>query len=1139
MNRSPKCAAEAFRFGRDVLRTLLCATLIAAPAAAQGQDASKKNKPVSELSDFNLSRVSATAEQIEAVLRKESALFLELKRWIAMEATNRGQIIEDADLADQAVLKRLREETEFRAAATRLLQRYGFLLAKPNPDSELAKERELVSQEKAKLIARAELEEENRLFQPRPRAQSENASERDRAGESRDSKPHKSRAPEQQEATTPAGPSRTTTDTESSSNRDRLMTQTSAPLDPNAGGMVGGRSTQEGLAGGMSLRPEDAARFADLQAGNAQRDLDEISRSARREPRARPDRQRDSARESSGPDSSDLYTRPNPYRSIPSLYDLYRQAWPKPVELERFGAEAFRRADEFEDQLPMDLPVGPDYVVGPGDSLGIEIWGGISQRLRRVVDRDGRISLPEAGPVLVSGRTMGEVQRSVQQLLRTQFRDVSADVTLAQLRTIRVYVVGDVQRPGPYEVSSLSTPLNALFQASGPTNGGSFRLLRHYRGKQLVQEVDVYDLLLRGIRSDLKRLENGDTVLVPPLGDTVRVEGMVRRPAIYELRGEKSLAEVLELAGGALPTATLRNIQVQRLESNEKRTMLSVNLDSGSTREQAEKAIQDFRIGKNDEVRVFPIAQDNQDAVYLDGHVLRPGKYSFRTGMKVSDLFKSYADLLPEPATKYAEIVRLNAPDFRPSVESFDLGAALANPTRAPELKPLDTVRIFSRYDFEDAPAVWVGGEVHKPGAYLTSGVVRLRDAVHLAGGVTPDAAMTSAQVFRTMPDSSLKIFSVNLGGALEGNAADNIPLATRDRVVIHRNLAKMDPASVYIKGEVGKPGRYPLTTNMRVADLIRVAGGMKRGADTQTGDLTRFVQETGQPEAAQQPVNLAAALNGDAQNDVLLRDGDTVAIRQLAGWMDIAAAITVRGEVNAPGTFGIRPGEKLSSILKRAGGFRSTAYAVGSVLERLAVRDIQERERADLIRRTENEIDHARVSLKETPEDQLAIRRATAEQLTRALERLREAPVSGNLVVRLRADLNKFEDSADDIEVRAGDVLTVPKQPSHVVVTGNVYNPNAIAYRPGKDLGWYLEKAGGPTETGNKKRIFVVRANGSVVTGDGGWWNGFTGESIQPGDTIVVPEKAIVSGSWSRNAALIGNILSSVAVAAAVAIRR
>jgi protein involved in polysaccharide export with SLBB domain len=207
-----------------------------------------------------------------------------------------------------------------------------------------------------------------------------------------------------------------------------------------------------------------------------------------------------------------MVRRPNPYADVPSLYDMYVQAATHERPPVRFGLEVFQNGTREPDAIPMDLPVGPDYVVGPGDGLAIDLWGSVSQRLTRVVDRQGRVSLPETGPLLVSGRTLGEVQQAVQKTLSTQFQDISADVSLSRLRTVRVYVVGDVAEPGAYDISSLSTPLNALFAAGGAAPRGSLRTLKHFRGKQLVEEVDAYDLLLHGVRSDLKHLENGDTL---------------------------------------------------------------------------------------------------------------------------------------------------------------------------------------------------------------------------------------------------------------------------------------------------------------------------------------------------------------------------------------------------------------------------------------------------------------------------------------------------------------------------------------------------------------------------------------------------------------------------------------------------
>src|SRR5215471_17696585 len=830
--------------------------------------------------------------------------------------------------------------------------------------------------------------------------------------------------------------------------------------------------------------------------------------------------------------------RPNPYADIPSLYDMYVQASVRQKPTERFGLDVFRNTANDPEQLPMDLPVGPDYVVGPGDSLEIDLWGSVSQRLFRIVDGEGRVSLPEAGPLLVSGRTLGDVQQAVQQALRTQYRDISADVSVSRLRTVRVYVVGDVAQPGAYDISSLSTPLNALFAAGGITGRGSLRTLKHLRGKQLVEEVDAYDLLLHGIRSDLHRLENGDTLLVAPLGPQVTVDGMVRRPAIYELHGEKSLAEVLELAGGILPTATLRHIEVQRLEAHEKRTMLALNLSARGDSDDVKQQLDSFAIHDGDAVHIFPIAPYNEDAIYVQGHVLRPGRYSYKQGMKLSDLIGSYKDLLPEPSSHYAEIIRLNAPDFRPSVESFDLAAALARPENAPKIHALDTVRIFSRFDFEAAPTVWVGGEVRGPGKYGTSGQAHLRDAIHLAGGASPDAAMDSAQLFRTQADGTLKIISVNLGEALAGNPIDNILLESRDRILVHKVASRVDPPTVYIKGEVAKPGRYPLTANMRPEDLLRVAGGLKRTADSETAELTHYTPADGDKIASHVEVKLAASASGEPQEAVALNDGDVLTIRKNPGWSDIGAMIQLKGEVEHPGTYGIKPGEQLSSVLARAGGFNGEAYPYGAVLMRREVRELEMTAHLQLVERIKVEETNLK-SLPESDPEQKNQKLNAIAQTETALTQLQANTPIGRVVVHLQSDIKQWRNTSSDVAVRDGDVLVVPKRPGYVLVNGQVFHPTAVSYQNGRSAKWYLSQAGGLTQIADKNAVFVVRADGSVLSAKGNGDGFFSGNplnsTLRAGDTVVIPEKAprIGTRNWSTifQAA---QVASSVALAVA-----
>jgi polysaccharide export outer membrane protein len=743
------------------------------------------------------------------------------------------------------------------------------------------------------------------------------------------------------------------------------------------------------------------------------------------------------------------------------------------------------------------------------------------------VDREGRLALPEAGPVLVSGRTLGDVQEMVQRSLRTQFRDVSADVALLRLRSVRVYVVGDINSPGAYDVSSLSTPLNALFVAGGVTAQGSLRRLQHYRGRQLIEEVDAYDLLLHGIRGDLERIENGDSLLIPPLGPVVTVEGMVRRPAIYELREEKTLLDVLDLAGGILSAAALRHIEVQRLVAHEKHTMLSLEIGNSSDAEAVRAQMIGFAVQDGDEII---------------GHVLRPGRYSYRKEMKLTDLVTSYADLLPEPSTRYAEIVRLQAPDYRPVVETFDLATALEHPEQAPKLEPLDTVHIFGRYDFEPNPEVFITGEVRAPGSYRTSGQQHLRDAVYQAGGLAPDAWLDSAQLFRRQPDGSTRVLSINLGDALAGDPLNNVLLQPRDRILVHRQPEQVSPPSVYVRGDVARPGRYPLGAHMTVSDLVGSAGGLLRSANPEGGDLTHYAISNSSGErvpAGHQDLNLAAALAGKEEQNLPLRDGDVLTVPQQASWNDIGASVTLRGEVRKPGVYGIRPGERLSSLLQRAGGLLPTAYPRAAVFERIEVRELQEKSRQELIERLEQESTVVKTSASTSGTEEAALQQAAIQQRQRVLEGLRKATVSGRLVIHLRPDRKNFAQSPEDIELRSGDSLTIPKQPGAVLVIGQVYNANALVYSPAKNAGWYFSRAGGATHLADKGAIFIVRADGSVTGHNQGgvWSGGVLSAAIGPGDTIVVPERAVLGSSTLKNVLAVAQIASSAALVAAVAI--
>jgi len=284
----------------------------------------------------------------------------------------------------------------------------------------------------------------------------------------------------------------------------------------------------------------------------------------------------------------------------------------------------------------------------------------------------------------VSGRSLGEVQHLVETVLRGQFRGVDAMFS-SRIRTVRVYVAGDVERPGAYDVSSLSTPLNALYTAGGPTAGGSLRILRHYRGQQLVQEV-------RRIRSAAARYSGGPAKTA---GRRHRLRSPAQRrsnsrrdgtPPRHPMNcaGKKAWPEVLELAGGVLPSGTLRHVDVERVESHQGRTMLRLDIPETDSDANVAQALDDLRCRMETRSRSLRSCPMRTKTVYLDGHVSRPGKFAYRDGMKVTDLIKSYKDLLPEPSTNHAEIIRLSQPGLHARSARLQLRRCARRPRSKP-----------------------------------------------------------------------------------------------------------------------------------------------------------------------------------------------------------------------------------------------------------------------------------------------------------------------------------------------------------------------------------------------------------------------------------------------------------------------
>lgn len=725
--------------------------------------------------------------------------------------------------------------------------------------------------------------------------------------------------------------------------------------------------------------------------------------------------------------------------------------------LRQFGYDLFVRPPTTFAPVT-DVPVGPDYVIGPGDALNILLWGGIQEAYQVEVDRNGAIALPRLGVLQVWGMTIDQVQRLLQQRFSAFYSDFQMAVTLGKLRTILVYVVGEVQQPGSYTVSSLSTIINALFASGGPTKNGSLRRMQLVRQGRPVHTLDLYNFLLKGDKQQDLPLQSGDTILVPLIGPVAGVAGNVKRPAIYEIEPGTTLRQLFELAGSITPLAYLQRVQVERVIANEKRVVVDFNL---SVQQQPPRQdLWQTSIAAGDLVRVFSILPNLENAVQLEGHVLRPGRYELKPGMRLRDLLPSYNVLQPEPYLDYAEILRYVEPDLRRTVVPFNLGALLSgDATQNLLLHPQDTVRIFARADF-------------------------------------------------------------------------------------------IDPQRVQILGMVHRPGDYPLTPGMRVSDLIFRAGGFQKLAHLEKAELTRHRISQQGDTAVRVEIDLARAMADDVEHNLLLEDFDQLVVRPIPDF-ELNRTVELSGEVRFPGPYPVQKGERLSSVLRRAGGFTPNAYPRGAVFTRTRVKEEQTRRLQELVREQEATLlaQGATGTQAALSGEEAQIQRQSLEQQRLLLERLRGVEPDGRVVIRL-ASFETFAGSAQDIELEPGDRLSVPAAPKYVNVLGEVYNRVALVYEPQRTIGDYLNKVGGVKPDADTDQIYLVQLDGTVISntqnqfavvlasGQTMRFKDFFRVQPQPGDSIIVPRR-IVTSATLRNLRDIVQIVfqsvSSLAVIAAV----
>ncbi|MGA9405722.1 MAG: SLBB domain-containing protein [Bacteroidota bacterium] len=739
-----------------------------------------------------------------------------------------------------------------------------------------------------------------------------------------------------------------------------------------------------------------------------------------------------------------------------------------PGGLRYFGYDVFLNAPAaFE---PTAGPVDPEYLIGPEDVIRINLWGQVEQRNDLEVDNEGRIFIPTVGPVLIAGQTLEQAQKSIIREMSESYkglvsspRTVWLDVTIARLRPKQIFIMGEVHSPGGYSVSTYANVFNSLFWVGGPTVKGSLRDVRLIRNNRVIAHIDLYKYFTGAEKINDVRVQSDDIIFVPPRGKTVSVSGEIRLPGIYELLPDENLRKVLDFAGGILPTTYLERVQIEhiipfedRVRGDYERTLSDVNFrkvvnDKG-----------DYTLADGDAVTLFPIDEDKENYVMIEGAVFRPGTYQLEKAPTIRDLVIQADSLLPETYLKRADITRVHL-DSTVEVLHVDLGKAMAgDPNNNIELEEYDSVMVYSIWDISSHRTVSIRGHVHNPGTYPYADSLTLYDFIFRAGGLEDSiyrdqTYLTRADLIRLNPDGLTKrTIPFNLGALLNGVPGVNMLLQPDDEVVIYEiEVAKVRNDTIQVLGSVRRPGKLHLTTNMTLKDAILLAGGYTEDAWRLDAEIDR-VEPTGMGEDSLVYIRFAGLpdlddstkggkLQTDAEraNNFHLERYDIVFVRPNPEFK-FQELVTIDGEVRYGGQYALKsPNERLSDIIERAGGVKKSAFLLGGTMMR----------------------DSQRVNV----DFERALRKPGGDY---------------------------------DIVLHKGDLISIPKTPNSVKVSGEVNNPGIVSYIKGDNMWDYIERAGGVTDSAN---YALVRFPNGNVERHGLGWLFYGNPTLDDGSSIIV----------------------------------
>ena len=770
---------------------------------------------------------------------------------------------------------------------------------------------------------------------------------------------------------------------------------------------------------------------------------------------------------------------------------------PKVDEVKPFGYDLF--AGEPTSFMPSENAAVPDtYLIGRGDTLNINFYGKESESYEVVVDREGRISIPNLSPVQVAGLTFAEVKELIKAKVEQEVIGIKAFVSVGKLRSIRVLVLGEAYKPGSYSVSSLTTVSHALFVSGGVSDIASLRNIQVKRAGKVVANFDLYDLLINGDSSNDIILKPGDVVFIPSVGSQVAVEGLVKRPAIFELKKGETAAQLLKMAGGLKPQAYAKKAIVERFNNNNMKEVLSIDFSSNQI---------NYTPRDGDRIRFNPVSFQYQNSISLIGAVARPGHYQWHQGKHISDVLTSVrGDLLPQADLGYGLLVReVNvAGDIQ--VFQFDIAQAIVKAAEHDlELKANDKLFVFSRYQEKQAEETALANmaltEAQQEQQYKVKQWHQYQQReFEKYIGVTGSSAGLKSKEDRTK--SIADIAKHNL-------TDDEELLETKDYAVFSRfNLLKpiisklkqqatvtMAMQLVEINGHVTYPGVYPLTVNGEVNDLIAAAGGLLESAYTEQAEITR-VMDGDASKVKHIKFNLEAAMLGSNGENIALRSKDSINIFSIPNWQE-NVKVELKGEVKFPGVYTIRRGETLSNLLERAGGFSEFAAPNAAIFTREAIRKQEQQQLAKLSEDLRRDI------ASKSFENSVSSNSLSYDEMNKLLNDLASVEAVGRLVI----DLPLIVEDKQRLVLQNGDALYVPSKRDSISVIGEVNYATSHLFQQGITVDDYIDLSGGLKERAADERIYIIKANGSVkIPSTGSWFAVNDTNTLEAGDTIVVP---------------------------------